>query len=97
MSVTALPEQDLLEQLRAKVMRRYDVIIHDDPIHTYRDVAVAVQRTIPGKTFDDGWEIATLVDTTGQAIAATCPKEQAEHYRQCFEQKYGLTSTIAPA
>jgi ATP-dependent Clp protease adapter protein ClpS len=55
-----------------------------------------VHETIPGKTFGDGWDIATLVDTTGQAIATTCPKEPAEHYRERFERVYGLTSTIEP-
>ncbi len=49
---------------------------------------------MPGKSPADGWAIATLVDTTGQGIAATCPKEQAEYYREYFEQTYGLTSTI---
>lgn len=90
-------ETDRLEQLRRKVLRPFHVIIHDDPIHTYHQVAVAVQRTVPGKTYEDGWAIATLVDTTGQAIAATCPKEQADYYRERFEQRYGLTSTIEPA
>jgi ATP-dependent Clp protease adaptor protein ClpS len=96
MSVGTVPDQELLERLKAKLTRPYHVIIHDDPIHTYHDVAKAVQQTIPGKTFQDGWEIATLVDTTGQAIATTCPKEPAEHYRECFERTYGLTSTIEP-
>jgi ATP-dependent Clp protease adapter protein ClpS len=97
MSVTTLPDQELLEKLRVKLTRPYHVIIHDDPIHTYRDVALAVHRTIPGKSYEDGWDIATLVDTTGQAIATTCPKEPAEHYRERFERTYGLTSTIEPA
>jgi len=94
MSVSTLPDTELLERLKAKLTRPYHVIIHDDPVHTYEDVARAVQKTIPGKTFDDGWTIATLVDTTGQAIATTCPKEPAEHYRDRFEQAFGLTSTI---
>jgi ATP-dependent Clp protease adapter protein ClpS len=49
---------------------------------------------VPGKSYADGWAIATLVDTTGQGIAAICPKEPAEHYREQFEHTYGLTSTI---
>jgi len=89
-------DTDLLERLRLKLLRPYNVIIHDDPVHTYHDVAMAVQRTVPGKTYADGWAIATLVDTTGLAIAATCPKEQAEYYRERFEGAYGLTSTIEP-
>ena len=94
MSVSTIPDQELLERLKAKLTRPYRVIIHDDPEHTYADVAKAVQQTIPGKTFQDGWEIATLVDTTGQATATICPKEPAEHYRERFERTYGLTSTI---
>jgi ATP-dependent Clp protease adapter protein ClpS len=92
-----IQETDLLENLRRKLRRPFHVIIHDDPIHTYHQVAVAVQRTIPGKSYEDGWAIATLVDTTGQAIATTCLKEQAEYYRERFEGAYGLTSTIEPA
>ena len=97
MSTTTLPDQELLERLKTRVLRPYRVIIHDDPIHTYHEVAVAVARTIPGKNYADGWEIATLVDTTGMAVATTCPKEPAEHYRERFERTYGLTSTIEPA
>jgi ATP-dependent Clp protease adapter protein ClpS len=97
MSVSTLPDQELLERLKAKQLRPYRVIIHDDPIHTYDEVARAVHRIIPGKSYADGWEIATLVDTTGMAIATTCPKEPAELYRERFEREYGLTSTIEPA
>lgn len=94
MSATTTQEPALDEQVQIRALRRYHVIIHDDPIHTYLEVAVAVQRTVPGKSLADGWEIATLVDTTGQGIAAICPKELAEYYRERFEQTYGLTSTI---
>src|SRR5260370_7775255 len=97
MSVTTLPDQELLERPRAKLTRPYHVIIHDDPVHTYQDVAVAVQQTIPGKSFRDGWDIATLVDTTGQAIATTCPKEPADHYRHRSHPAYGLPTPPQPA
>ena len=90
-------DADVLEQLRARTLRPYHVLIHDDPIHTYHEVALAVQQIVPDKTYADGWAIATLVDTTGEAIAATCHKELAEHYRSRFEGNYGLTSTIEPA
>ncbi len=96
MSTITLPDQELLERIRAKLTRPYRVIIHDDPIHTYHQVALAVARTVLGKTYEDGWEIATLVDTTGMGVAATCPKEPAEYYRERFEVAYGLTSTIEP-
>ena len=89
-------DADVLQRLRAKTLRPYNVLIHDDPIHTYHEVALAVQQIVPDKTYADGWAIATLVDTTGEAIAATCHKELAEHYRNRFESNYGLTSTIEP-
>ena len=82
------------QPVQIRALRPYRVIIHDDPIHTYREVAVAVHRAVPGKSFADGWAIATLGDTTGQRIATICPKELAEYYRERFEQTYGLTSTI---
>lgn len=97
MSVTTQPDQDVLNRLKTRLLRPYQVIIHDDPIHTYHEVAMAVHRIIPGKSFADGWAIATVVDTTGMAIATTCPKEPAELYRERFEREYGLTSTIQPA
>ena len=89
-------DTDVLERLRTKTLRPYHVIIHDDPIHTYHEVALAVQQIVPDKSYADGWAVATLVDTTGQAIATTCHKELAEHYRNRFETTYGLTSTIEP-
>ncbi len=91
------PEVQIVERVQIRALRPYRVIIHDDPIHTYHEVALAVHRTVPGKSYADGWAVATLVDTTGQGIAATCPKEPAEHYRERFEVTYGLTSTIEEA
>ncbi len=93
---TPTPTRDpaVVERVQAKALRPYRVIIHDDPVHTYLEVAVAVHRTVPGKSLADGWDIATVVDTTGQGISAICPKEHAEHYRERFEHVYGLTSTI---
>lgn len=94
----ALPTLDpqVIARERTRLLPPYRVLIHDDPIHTYHEVALAVHQTVPGKSYADGWAIATLVDTTGQAIVAICPKEVAEHYRERFEQVYGLTSTIEP-
>ena len=89
-------DADVFERLRTRTLRPYHVIIHDDPIHTYHEVALAVQRIVPDKSYADGWAVATLVDTTGEAIATTCHKELAEHYRNRFETNYGLTSTIEP-
>ncbi len=96
---TPTPTHDptVIERVRASALRPYRVIIHDDPVHIYLEVALAVHHTVPGKSLADGWEIATLVDTTGQGVAALCPKEHAEHYRERFEQVYGLTSTIEAA
>lgn len=94
----ALPTLDpqAITRERTRLLPPYRVLIHDDPIHTYHEVALAVQQTVPSKSYADGWAIATLVDTTGQAVAAVCPREVAEHYRERFEQAYGLTSTIEP-
>ncbi len=96
---TPTPTHDptVIGRVRARALRPYCVIIHDDPVHICLDVALAVHRTMPGKSLADGWAIATPVDTTDQGIAALCPKEHAEHYRERFEQVYGLTSTIEAA
>ena len=95
MAAAAL-EPEVIERERTSVLPPYRVLIHDDPIHTYHEVALAVHQTVPGKSYTDGWAIATLVDTTGQAVAAIGPKEIAELYRERFEHVYGLTSTIEP-
>ena len=93
-----LPTLDphVIKRERTVVLPPYRVLIHDDPIHTYHEVAMAVHQSVPGKSYADGWAIATLVDTTGQAVTAIGPQEVAEHYRERFERTYGLTSTIEP-
>ncbi len=67
---TPTPTRDpaVVERVQVRALRPYRVIIHDDPVHTYLEVTVAVHRTVPGKSLADGWEIATLVDTRGQGI-----------------------------
>jgi ATP-dependent Clp protease adapter protein ClpS len=74
MMVTTTPEHELGERVWVPALRPYRVLIHDDPIHTYHEVAFAVQQPIPGKTDADGWAIATLVDTTGLGVAAICQR-----------------------
>jgi len=71
------------------------VIIHDDPVHTYLEVALAVYRTVSGTSLADGWEITRLVDTVGLGVAAVCPKKHDERalsraIRACVR----VTSTI---
>ena len=53
------------------------VLIHDDPLHTAHEVALAIHRTVPGTRDADGWASATLVATTGQAVAAIGAQDSA--------------------
>jgi len=78
-------EPEVIDRAWTRVLPPYRVRIHDDPIHIYHEVALAVHQTVPGTSYADGWAIATLGDTTGQAEAARGPQEVAAHYRERCE------------
>jgi len=69
------------------------VIVLNDDHNTYQGVADALARILPGVTFDQGWSLATRIDTSGQAIVWTGDRELAEHY---WEQLQATGLTMAP-
>lgn len=92
---TTVPDLKLNEELLQKLLPPYNVILHNDDVHTFDDVARALNRVI-GVSLKRGYELADIVHNHGNAVVATCRKEQAELYREKLEG-YKLTVTIEPA
>jgi len=66
------------------------VIVLNDNHNTFEGVAFALAQTIPGVDYDKGIQLATKIDTTGQAIVFSGHQELAELYHSQLEG-YGLT------
>ena len=62
---------------RPKRQPKYHVILWDDDDHSYEYV-VLMMKQIFGFPFEQGFEIAKQVDTSGFAICLTTAKEHAE-------------------
>lgn len=69
------------------------VIVLNDNHNTFEGVARTLARVIPGVDYDKGMAIANRIDSTGQAIVWSGPKEPAEHY---WEQLKAAGLTMAP-
>ena len=92
---TTVPDLQLNEELLQKLLPPYNVILHNDDVHTFEDVARALHKVV-GVSLKRGFELADIVHNNGNAIVATCSKEQAELYRDALEG-YKLTVTIERA
>ncbi|HLG73095.1 MAG TPA: ATP-dependent Clp protease adaptor ClpS [Chloroflexota bacterium] len=92
---TTVPDLQLNEELLQKLLPPYNVVLHNDDVHTFDEVARALNKVI-GVSLKRGYELADIVHNKGNAIVATCRKEQAELYRERLEG-YKLTVTIEPA
>ncbi len=69
------------------------VIVLNDDHNTFDGVAAALARIIPGVSFDQGLALAERIDSSGQAIVWSGPKEPAELY---WEQLNEAGLTMAP-
>ncbi len=56
---------------------RYNVILWDDPNHTY-DYVIEMLRQLFGHTVEQAYQLAKTVDTDGRAVLLTTTKEHAE-------------------
>ncbi|HLY67048.1 MAG TPA: ATP-dependent Clp protease adaptor ClpS [Chloroflexota bacterium] len=92
---TTAPDLQLDQDLLQKLLPPYNVVLHNDDVHTFDDVAHALNKVI-GVSLKRGYQLADIVHNNGNAIVATCRKEQAELYRERLEG-YKLTVTIEPA
>lgn len=109
MVAVAQPQQetkrDQQRQRRSKPQPRYNVILWDDPDHSYEYVIVML-RELFRKPVESGYQIAKEVDTTGRAILLTTTLEHAELKRdqihafgkdQYIERcKGSMSATIEP-
>jgi len=69
------------------------VIVLNDDHNTFKGVASALARVLPGVTYEQGWSMAERIDRSGQAIVWTGAKEPAELY---WEQLRDARLTMAP-
>jgi ATP-dependent Clp protease adaptor protein ClpS len=69
------------------------VIVRNDNHNTFDHVAQTLARVIPGVSLDQGYRIADMIHSGGQAIVWSGPREPAEHY---WEQLEGAGLTMAP-
>jgi len=97
--------QDHQRDQRTKPQPRYNVILWDDPDHSYEYVILMV-RELFRKPIEMGFKVAKEVDTTGRAILLTTTREHAELKRdqihafgkdQYIERcKGSMSATIEP-
>lgn len=90
---------------RPKQQPRYNVILWDDPDHSYEYVIEMVKELFR-KPIEAGFKVAKEVDTTGRAILLTTTREHAELKRdqvhaygkdQCIERCQGsMRASIEP-
>lgn len=90
---------------RTKPQPRYNVILWDDPDHSYEYVIVMLKELFR-KPIEMGYQIAKEVDTAGRAILLTTTREHAELKRdqihafgkdQYIERcKGSMSATIEP-
>ncbi|HBJ38717.1 MAG TPA: Clp protease ClpS [Planctomycetaceae bacterium] len=98
-------KRDQQRDHRAKQQPRYNVILWDDPDHSYEYVIVMVKELFR-KPIETGFQVAKEVDTTGRAILLTTTREHAELKRdqihafgkdQYIERcKGSMSATIEP-
>lgn len=107
--VVAPPKQETAQEhqreQRTKPQPRYNVILWDDPDHSYEYVIV-MMRELFRKPIEDGYQVAKEVDTRGRAILMTTTLEHAELKRdqihafgkdQYIERcKGSMSATIEP-
>ncbi len=98
-------KRDQQSDHRVKQQPRYNVILWDDPDHSYEYVIVMVKELFR-KPIEMGFKVAKEVDSTGRAILLTTTREHAELKRdqihafgkdQYIERcKGSMSATIEP-
>jgi ATP-dependent Clp protease adaptor protein ClpS len=101
---TAKPSKQAAEA-KPKQQPRYNVILWDDPDHSYEYV-VSLMKEIFRVPIERGFQIAKEVDTSGRAICLTTTREHAELKRDQIHSygkdnliercKGSMTATIEP-
>jgi ATP-dependent Clp protease adaptor protein ClpS len=69
------------------------VIVCNDNHNTFDHVAETLARVLPGVSVDRGHQLAKSIDSDGQAIVWSGPREPAEHF---WAQLNSAGLTMAP-
>lgn len=93
MSAAPRTDEEIRELLR--LLPRYRVMLHNDDVHTFDEVIIALVRTVPTLSIESATAITYEADESGSAQVIICPREPAEYYRERLE-RFALTCTIEP-
>ena len=84
---------DTGEETRRKILRQYNVILHNDEHNSMDHVVESLRKAVPGMTLGKAVAIMWEAHTSGKALVISCPLELAELYQQRI-LSFGLTATI---
>jgi ATP-dependent Clp protease adaptor protein ClpS len=84
------------EETIVRMLPPYRVVLHNDDHNSMEHVVRSLLRCVQSLSNEDAEAIMWTAHNHGQATVIECPKEAAEHYRDCLEST-GLTATIEPA
>ena len=76
-TTTRQPAREKQSGATRKRQPRYHVILWNDDDHTYQYV-IQMMRNLFGHSMEQGFQIASAVDTRGRAICLTTTREHAE-------------------
>src|SRR5260370_16694708 len=95
LQVVTAPDVDVhtLERLRAQFMRPWKVVLHNDDIHSFYDVADALVKSVPGLSAQKAWRITMEAHNEGRAVVTACARKEAELYKERLET-FGLTVAL---
>ena len=68
----------------------WSVIVLNDDHNTFEGVAVALSNVLPNVSLAQGWNLASRIHNTGQAVVWSGHQEAAEHYWNGLKRR-GLT------
>lgn len=91
-----LPGTGIDEEALTRLLPPWAVILHNDDHNAMDHVVRSLLRCVPSLTPEEAIEVMFTAHYHGEATVIECPKETAEHYRNCLESS-GLTATIEPA
>ena len=92
---TTTPTTGVDEETLKRLIPPYRVILHNDDHNAMEYVIGVLVRCVPPLGLEEAFLIMMTAHEHGQATVIECPKETAEHYRDCLESQ-GLTATIEP-
>ena len=93
--MSAAPRTDEEVRELLLLLPRYRVMLHNDDVHSFDEVILALVRTVPTLSIEAATAITYETDSTGCAQVIICPREPAEYYRERLE-RFTLTCTIEP-